>query len=184
MDVGGEYSLYAADITRTAPVNGKFTPRQREIYNIVLGALEAAAAAVVPGKSTFTRKGEHSIYNTAFEYINTHGKDLHGQPLGRYFTHGISHYIGLDVHDAGTPAPLEPGMVFSIEPGIYIPEERIGVRIEDMFWIDPQAKLVNLTKMLARTADEIEQAMHGGNAHLSPERSSASAALKRSRALR
>lgn len=159
IDVGGEYSLYASDITRTAPVNGKFTPRQREIYNIVLGAQEAAIAAIQPGKSTFTRTGENSIYKAAYDYINTHGKDLHGSQLGQYFIHGVTHYIGLDVHDTGAPATLQPGMVFSIEPGIYIPEEKIGVRIEDVFTINEAGKVVNLSAGLPRTADEIESAM-------------------------
>lgn len=159
MDVGGEYSLYASDITRTAPVSGKFTPRQREIYNIVLGAQEAAIAAIHPGKSTFTRTGENSIYKAAYDYINIHGNDRHGKPLGQYFIHGLSHYIGLDVHDAGSSAPLQSGMVFSIEPGIYIPEEKIGVRIEDVFTIDPAGKVVNLSAGLPRTADDIELAM-------------------------
>ena len=159
MDVAGEYSLYASDVTRTAPVSGKFTPRQRELYDIVLGAQRAAAAAIRPGKTTFTRTGENSIYKVAYNYINTHGKDLHGQPLGQYFIHGLSHYIGLDVHDAGASAPIQPGMVFSIEPGIYIPEENIGIRIEDVFWIDPTSKVVNLSAALPHTADEVEAAI-------------------------
>lgn len=159
MDVAGEYSFYASDITRTAPVGGKFSPRQREIYGIVLGAQQAAVAAIRPGKSTFTRTGENSIYKVAYEYINTHGKDSHGKPLGQYFIHGLSHYIGLDVHDAGTAAALQSGMVFSIEPGIYIPEEKIGVRIEDVFTIDSRGKVINLSAGLPRTADEIEMAM-------------------------
>lgn len=160
MDVGGEYSMYATDITRTAPVNGKFTARQREIYNIVLGAQEAAIQAFQLGTSKLERgTGPESLYKVAFDYINTHGKDLHGEPLGKYFIHGLGHHVGLNVHDLNDPAPLNKGMVFTLEPGIYIPEEKLGVRIEDMFYVDQDGKLVMLTKGLARTADEVETAM-------------------------
>jgi Xaa-Pro aminopeptidase len=160
MDVAGEYAMYASDITRTAPANGKFTPRQREIYDIVLGAQQAAISAFQSDKFTLT--GKDSLYTIAYDYINTHGKDLHGQPLGQYFIHGLGHYVGLEVHDVGdTKAKLGPGMVFTIEPGVYIPEEEIGVRIEDLFWVDASGKLVNLTGALPHTADEVEAAMAG-----------------------
>lgn len=160
MDVGGEYSMYATDITRTAPVNGKFTPRQREIYEIVLGAQEAAIHAFQAGKSTIGRDGPDSLYKVAFDYINSHGKDSHGEPLGKYFIHGLGHYVGLNVHDANDySVPLDRGMIFTMEPGIYIPEEKLGVRIEDLFTVDKDGKLVMMTKGLARTADEIEKAM-------------------------
>lgn len=160
MDVGGEYSMYATDITRTAPVNGKFTPRQREIYDIVLGAQEAAMKAFQAGKSTLGRDGPDSLYKVAYEYINTHGKDLHGQPLGKYFIHGLGHHVGLNVHDANDPAMvLDRNMIFTLEPGIYIPEESLGVRVEDMFTVDASGKLVLMSTGLPRTADEVERAM-------------------------
>jgi len=160
MDVAGEYSMYASDITRTAPVNGHFTARQREIYDIVYGAQQAAMKAFVSGKSLLTGKTDDSLYKVALDYMNTHGKDLHGQPLGKYFIHGLGHYVGLNVHDAGSyTTPLQPGMVFTIEPGIYIPEEKIGVRIEDDFYVDASGKLIDLTAALPHTADEVEQAM-------------------------
>src|SRR6266849_1335102 len=160
MDVAGEYAMYASDITRTAPVNGKFTARQREIYNIVLGAQEAAIQAFQLGKSTLERgTGADSLFKVAYDYINTHGKDLHGEPLGKYFIHGLGHHVGLNVHDLNDPAPLNKGMVFTLEPGIYIPEEKLGVRIEDMFYIDQDGKLAMLTKGLPRTPDEVEAAM-------------------------
>src|SRR5437868_4120757 len=158
MDVGGEYSGYATDITRTLPASGHFSARQREIYNIVLGAQQAAIAAFQAGKSTL--RGENSLHQVALDYINSHGKDLHGQPLGQYFIHGLSHFVGLDVHDPGdSTQPLRPGVVFTIEPGIYIPEEKLGVRIEDTFWADPNGKLVNLSADLPHTADDVERAM-------------------------
>jgi Xaa-Pro aminopeptidase len=161
MDVGGEYSMYATDITRTAPVNGKFTPRQREIYNIVLGAQEAAMQAFQAGKSKLatSRTDPDSLYKVAFDYINSHGKDLHGEPLGKYFIHGLGHHVGLNVHDASDASPVDKNMVFTLEPGIYIPEEKLGVRIEDMFAVDANGKLVMLTHDLPRTADQVEAAM-------------------------
>jgi len=160
MDVGGEFSMYATDITRTAPVNGKFTPRQREIYNIVLGAQEAAMQAFKLGESKLGRGADAtSLFKAAFDYINTHGKDLHGDPLGKYFIHGLGHHVGLNVHDLNDPAPLNKGMVFTLEPGIYIPEEKLGVRIEDMFYVDQEGKLVMLTAGLPHTAEEVEAAM-------------------------
>lgn len=162
MDAAGEYSLYASDITRTVPASGKFTSRQREIYDIVLGAQKAAMAAFQSGKSHLRRNQPDSIHDVAFNYINTHGKDLHGEPLGKYFFHGLGHYVGLNVHDPGDySVPLGPGMVFTIEPGIYIPEEKIGVRIEDMFYVDNNGKLIRLTESLPQSTDEIEKLMSG-----------------------
>ena len=162
MDVAGEFSMYASDITRTAPVNGKFTTRQREIYNIVLGAQEAAMQAFQAGKSKIatSRTDADSLYKVAFDYINSHGKDLHGEPLGKYFIHGLGHHVGLNVHDASDPTvPLDKGMVFTLEPGIYIPEEKLGVRIEDVFAVGQDGKLIILSHGLPRTAEEVEKAM-------------------------
>ncbi len=160
IDAAGEYSMYASDITRTLPASGKFTLRQREIYDIVLGAQRAAIAAFQSGKSTLQRTRPNSLYQVAYDYLNSHGKDLHGEPLGKYFIHGLGHYVGLSVHDTGDyDVPLGPGMVFTIEPGIYIPEEKLGVRIEDIFYVDTNRKLINLTAALPHTADEVERAM-------------------------
>jgi Xaa-Pro aminopeptidase len=161
IDAAGEYSMYAADITRTLPINGHFTARQREIYDIVLGAQQAAMAAFQSGKSTLGHGGD-SLYQVAFDYINTHGKDLHGEPLGKYFIHGLSHYIGLNVHDPNDySVPLGPGMAFTIEPGIYIPEENLGVRIEDDFWVDQGGKLIKLSEALPSKAEDVEKLMGG-----------------------
>jgi Xaa-Pro aminopeptidase len=114
MDVAGSYSGYAADITRTLPVNGHFTSRQREIYEIVLGAQNAAIAAARPGMSM--GRGKNNLHEIAFSYINTHGKDMHGGPLGQYFIHGLGHSIGLNVHDPmNYNMPLQPGMVVTME---------------------------------------------------------------------
>jgi Xaa-Pro aminopeptidase len=162
IDAAGEYSMYASDITRTLPASGKFTARQREIYDIVLGAQQAAIAAFVSGKSRLRRNQADSIYDVAYNYINSHGKDLHGEPLGKYFIHGLSHYVGLNVHDPNDyDVPLGPGAVFAIEPGIYIPEEKLGVRIEDTLYVDQGGKLINLAAKLPHTADDVERAMAG-----------------------
>lgn len=163
MDVAGEYSMYASDITRTLPANGKFSERQRKLYDIVLGAQQAAIAAFQAGKSTIGRSSSDSLYKVAYDYINTHGTDRAGRPLGPYFIHGLSHYVGLNVHDVGDGgAPLGPGAVFTIEPGIYIPEEKLGVRIEDIFYVDSDGKLINLTEKLPRSAEEVEKEMAAG----------------------
>ena len=161
LDVGAQYSGYSADITRTLPANGKFTPRQLEIYNIVLGAQNAALAQLKPGV-TLCPKGDHSLQKIAYEYINTHGKDLHGKPLGTYYIHGLGHSIGLDVHDPGEYCrPLEPGMVVTIEPGIYIPEENLGVRIEDDVLITDSGYKF-LSERLPRDPSTIEKIMAEG----------------------
>ena len=164
IDAAGEYSMYASDITRTLPVSGKFTARQREIYDIVLGAQQAAIDAFRSGKSRLRRDQPDSLHDVAYNYINSHGKDLHGEPLGKYFIHGLSHYVGLSVHDPDDyDIPLGPGMVFTIEPGIYIPEEKLGVRIEDTLYVDQDGKLIDLTAALPHTADDVERAMAAGS---------------------
>jgi Xaa-Pro aminopeptidase len=158
LDVGAQYSGYSADITRTIPANGTFTPRQREIYEIVLGAQNAALAAIKPGMD-YCQRGSKSVHKIAYDYINSHGKDLHGKSLGQYFIHGLGHHIGLDVHDPGEYCkPLEPGMVVTVEPGIYIPEENLGVRIEDDILIT-ETGYTFLSERLPRNADEIEKIM-------------------------
>ena len=167
VDAAGEYSMYASDITRTVPVNGHFTARQREIYDVVLGAQRAAAAAFVAGKSTINdrdHRDPNSLDTAAWNYIHTHGKGLHGEPLSDYWIHGLGHMVGINVHDpANYPAVLKPGMVFTIEPGVYIPEEKIGVRIEDVFVVGQDGKLIDLIASLPHTADEVEAAMHADN---------------------
>ena len=125
VDVGAEYSGYSADVTRTFPVSGKFSPRQREIYQIVLDAQKAAISKVKPGARI------SDLHNAAMLHIRSKGYD-------KYFIHGTSHHIGLEVHDVGdTSRPFEPNMVITVEPGIYIPEEQLGIRIEDDVLVTP-----------------------------------------------
>jgi Xaa-Pro aminopeptidase len=158
MDVAAQYAGYSADITRTIPANGKFTPRQREIYDIVLGAQNAALSALKPGMD-FCSKGDKNVHKIAYNYINSHGKDLHGKALGIYFIHGLGHHIGLNVHDSGDHCtPFEPGMVITIEPGIYIPEENLGVRIEDDILLTESGHKL-LSERLPRDPNEIEKIM-------------------------
>ena len=143
LDVGAQYSGYSADITRTLPANGKFTARQREIYDIVLGAQNAAIAMLKPGVD-MCKKGGHSAYKISYDYINSHG---------------LGHNIGLDVHDPGEYCqPLQPGMVVTMEPGIYIPEENLGVRIEDDVLITADGHKL-LSERLPRDPDQIEKIM-------------------------
>jgi Xaa-Pro aminopeptidase len=167
IDAACEYSMYASDLTRTMPVDGHFTARQKEIYNIVLGAQQAARDAFVAGKSkmgSVAQRGPDAgadlLDKVAFDYINTHGKDLHGEPLGKYFLHGLGHSVGIDVHDPyDYTQPFEIGSVFTIEPGIYIPEEKIGVRIEDTFYVNEQGKLIDFAERLPHTPEDVEAAM-------------------------
>jgi len=165
IDAAGEYSMYASDLTRTMPVDGHFTARQKEIYTIVLGAHQAARDAFVAGKSKMgsidhRADPEVTLDKVAFDYINTHGKDLHGQPLGKYFLHTLGHSVGIDVHDPyDYDKPFVIGSVFTIEPGLYIPEEKIGVRIEDTFYVDASGKLMDFAEKLPHTAEEVEAAM-------------------------
>lgn len=166
IDVGGEYGGYTADITRTLPANGKFTARQREIYDIVLGAQNAALAAVKPGAKMYG--GADSLQQIVTEYFRMHGRDMEGRSLDRYYIHGISHHLGLDVHDPGDrERPLEPGMVITVEPGLYIPAEKLGVRIEDDVLVTKDGYQL-LTARLPRSADDLEKLMAQGETQANP----------------
>jgi len=148
MDVGAECSGYAGDITRTVPVNGKFTPRQRELYDAVLKAEKAVIAAAKPGLTLARLK------QVAIDALNDRE-----EKLGDYLIHGVSHHIGLDVHDLSIKdAPLTAGAVITVEPGVYLPKEGVGIRIEDMIAITEHGARL-LTGALPREADEIERIM-------------------------
>lgn len=150
VDIGARYKHYCADITRTYPVSGTFTPRQKEIYSIVLETQTYIASKACPGVwLSNAQKPEESLNHLAKEFIKSKG-------YGDYFPHGIGHYLGLDVHDVGDYAePLKVGDVITIEPGIYIPEERIGVRIEDNYWIVKDG-VICLSEALPKSIVEIE----------------------------
>jgi Xaa-Pro aminopeptidase len=154
VDIGAEYSYYTADITRTYPASGKFTPRQREIYNLVLNAQRAAEKAFKPGQSTMGQ-----LQGAATEAIKSSPlRDKQGNTLERYFIHGLGHWLGMDVHDTGNYSNMPVGSVFTIEPGIYIPEEQLGVRIEDDYLVT-ETGLVKLSRQIPCEADEIERLM-------------------------
>jgi Xaa-Pro aminopeptidase len=156
VDAAAQCDGYASDITRTVPASGKFTPRQREIYQVVLGAQKAAIDAVKPGAWLSGSGG--SLTKIARDYIDAHGKDSHGDPLGKYFSHDIGHQVGLEVHDPRVDGPLEAGMVITIEPGVYIPEEKLGIRIEDVVLVTSNGAKV-LSAALPKELDEIEKAV-------------------------
>lgn len=154
MDMGAEFGYYTADVTRTIPASGKFTTRQRAIYNLVLATQQAAIDSVRPG-ITMSRLGQ-----IARDFMRANSGDL-CQPgtCDRYFIHGLGHWIGMDVHDVGDYAqPLVPGMVLTIEPGIYIPEEKLGVRIEDDILVTATGHEL-LSAGAPRKAEEVERAM-------------------------
>ena len=125
VDIGAEYGGYSADVTRTYPVSGRFSARQREVYQVVLDAQKAAIAKIKPGVRI------SDLHQVAMGYIRSKGYE-------KYFIHGTSHHIGLEVHDVGdTSRSFEPNMVITVEPGIYIPEEQLGIRIEDDVLVTP-----------------------------------------------
>ena len=157
IDVGGEYAHYAADVARTVPVNGRFTARQRELYDIVLGAQRSAIEAVKPGMR-LAGDGEKSLQRIVKEYFDARAWGGETE-LSRYFVHGLGHHVGLAVHDpADAKTALEPGMVITIEPGLYLPHEGLGIRIEDMVLVTEDGAEV-LTKALPKEADNIEKIM-------------------------
>jgi len=166
MDFGAEYGGYCADLTRTVPVNGKFSKRQKEVYNACLHLHDYAKSILKPGISIahYTDKvGEEATKQ--FLKIGLLGKsdvkneDAENRAYRKYLYHGISHHLGLDVHDLGTrTAPITAGMVFTIEPGIYIKEEKMGVRIENNYWITKTGNQ-DLMKTMPIKADEIETLM-------------------------
>ena len=154
IDVGAEFGYYTADLTRTLPVSGRFTPRQRELYDLVLGAQQAALDSVRAGADLGT------LNRIARAHMRAHSGALcGGSGCERYFIHGLSHWLGMDVHDPGAYSrPLEPGMVLTVEPGIYIPAESLGIRIEDVVLVTGGGREV-LSSALPRTAEAVERAM-------------------------
>jgi Xaa-Pro aminopeptidase len=172
VDIGGEVKGYTADVTRTYPANGKFTPRQREIYQLVLDAQTLAASEFKPGVSTLG-----TLTRTVRDFFRKspiRAKDEAGveQTMDHFFVHGLGHHMGLDVHDVGDSSkPLQVGEVFTIEPGIYIPGESLGVRIEDDYRVTAEG-LEKLSKDITVEADEIEKqisrARNGNGSTTSP----------------
>ncbi len=166
MDFGAAYGNYCADLTRTVPVNGKFSRRQKTVYNACLHLHQFAASILKPGITLleYTDKvGEEAT--VIFQKIgllkkaDIKNEDPDNRAYRKYLYHGISHHLGIDVHDLGTrTAPVKAGMVFTIEPGIYIEEEQMGVRIENNFWITKNGNK-DLMQNIPITVDEIEALM-------------------------
>ena len=153
IDIGAEYNMYTADVTRTIPVNGKFTQRQKDIYEIVLATNEGAIAMIAPGVSM--RDVSNKASEILAEGLIKVGLIKDRSELRTYYFHGLSHPIGLQVHDVGRTGVLEPGMVITIEPGIYIREEGLGVRIEDDVLVTETGHEV-MSKNAPKTVAEIE----------------------------
>jgi Xaa-Pro aminopeptidase len=166
MDFGAEYGGYCADLTRTVPVNGKFTKRQKEVYNACLHLHDYAKSILKPGISilNYTDKvGEEAskqfLKIGLLSKSDIKNEDAENRAYRKYLYHGISHHLGLDVHDLGTrTAPISAGMVFTVEPGIYIKEEKMGVRIENNFWITKTGNQ-DLMKNIPIKSEEIEALM-------------------------
>ncbi|WBW97962.1 aminopeptidase P family protein [Oceanirhabdus sp. W0125-5] len=156
-DLGAQYGYYSADISRTFPANGKFTDRQKDVYNAVLKAQKAVEEAVKPGVP-FMELNEICKKVLAEECIKL-GLIEDEKEIGKYFFHTFGHYMGLDTHDVGSRSiALEEGMVITNEPGLYIEEECIGIRIEDDLLVTKDG-CVNLSKDIIKEVDEIEAFM-------------------------
>ncbi len=167
LDVAAEYANYASDLTRTVPVDGKYTKRQKDVYNAVLRVFKGARKLLVKG-NTFEKYNAAIAKMMEEEMVKLNllkSSDIKKQdpknPLFRqYFMHGTSHFLGLDVHDVGSmQIPFEPGMVFTCEPGIYIPKEKLGVRIENDILITDKGN-VDLMQNIPIEAEEIEDLMN------------------------
>lgn len=166
MDFGAAYGGYCADLTRTVPVNGKFTKRQKIVYNACLHLHNYAKSILKPGISIvdYTDKvGEEATQQFLkiglLKKMDIKNEDKDNRAYRKYLYHGISHHLGIDVHDLGTrTAPIQAGMVFTVEPGIYIEEEQMGIRIENNYWLTKNGN-IDLFKNIPITVDEIEAAM-------------------------
>ncbi len=168
LDVGAEYANYASDLSRSIPVNGRFTKRQKEVYNAVLHVKKEAEKLLVPGnmlvdyhKDVGLLMEEQLVNLKLISMEDIKKQDPDWPAYKKYFMHGTSHYIGLDTHDVGLwTEPIEAGMVFTCEPGIYIPEEGLGIRLEDDLVVQESGAPFNLMRDIPLEADEIESIMN------------------------
>ena len=168
IDVGAEYANYSSDMTRTIPVNGKFTARQKDVYNAVLRVKNEATKMLIPGTLWKSYHLEVGKIMTAellglglISKVDVQNENPDWPAYKKYFMHGTSHHLGLDTHDYGLlHLPMEANMIFTVEPGIYIPEEGFGVRLEDDVIIQSQGEPFNLMKNIPIEVDEIEGLMN------------------------
>lgn len=166
MDFGAEYGNYCADLTRTIPVNGKFSKRQKEVYNAVLDIHNYAKGILKPGISVvdYTTKVNLETEKQCLKLglitkADIKNQDPDNPAYRKYFYHGVSHHLGIDVHDIGTRVlPVKEGMLFTVEPGLYIEEEQMGIRIENNIWLTKNGH-VDLFKKIPITVEEIETVM-------------------------
>lgn len=168
LDAGASYANYASDLTRCIPVNGKFTPRQKEVYNAVLHVKKEAEKLLIPGtilaeyhKQVGHLMEEQLVHLGLISMTDIQNQAPESPAYKKYFMHGTSHFLGLDTHDVGLwHEPIRAGMVFTCEPGIYIPEENLGIRLEDDLVVQPEGTPFNLMRNIPIEADEIEALMH------------------------
>jgi Xaa-Pro aminopeptidase len=166
MDFGAEYGNYCADMTRTIPVNGKFTKRQKDVYNACLAVHNYAKSILKPGISILAYTAKVNVYMEQqliklglISKTDIKNQDPANPAYRKYFYHGVTHHLGIDVHDIGTKhLPIKEGMLFTVEPGIYIEEEQMGIRIENNIWITKTGH-VDLFKNIPITVEEIERCM-------------------------
>jgi Xaa-Pro aminopeptidase len=168
LDVGAEYANYSSDMTRTIPVSGKFTKRQKEVYNAVNRVKNEATKMLIPGAFWESYHVEVGKLMTSellglglLDKADVQNENPDWPAYKKYFMHGTSHHIGLDTHDYGLLyEPIEPNMVFTVEPGIYIPEEGFGIRLEDDVVVRASGEPFNLMRNIPIEADEIEEIMN------------------------
>ena len=168
LDVGAEYANYSSDMSRTIPVSGTFTKRQKEVYNAVLRVKNEATKMLVPGANWAEYHVEVGKLMTSellglglLDKADVQNENPDWPAYKKYFMHGTSHNMGLDTHDYGLlHLPLESNMVFTVEPGIYIPAEGLGIRLEDDVVIQPKGEPFNLMKNIPIEAEEIEEIMN------------------------
>ncbi|ADV48912.1 peptidase M24 [Cellulophaga algicola DSM 14237] len=168
MDVAAEYANYSSDLSRTIPVNGKFTPRQKEVYNAVLRVKNEATKMLVPGtiwaeyhKEVGKMMTSELIGLKLLDTADVQNENPEWPAYKKYFMHGTSHHIGLNTHDYGAlKTPMKANMVFTVEPGIYIPNEHMGIRLEDDVVIQEKGAPFNLMQNIPIEAEEIEDLMN------------------------
>jgi Xaa-Pro aminopeptidase len=168
LDVGAEYANYSSDLTRCVPVNGRFSSRQKEVYNAVLHVKKEAEKLLVPGtmmseyhKQVGQLMEEQLLKLKLIDKTDIANQRAEWPAYKKYFMHGTSHFLGLDTHDVGLwNEPIQAGMVFTCEPGIYIPEEGLGIRIEDDLVVQESGAPFNLMANIPIEADEIEALMN------------------------
>jgi Xaa-Pro aminopeptidase len=168
LDVGAEYANYSSDMTRTIPVNGRFNKRQKAVYNAVLRVKNEATKLLVPGTDWAEYHVEVGKLMTSelldlklLDKVDIQNQTKEKPAYKKYFMHGTSHHMGLDTHDYGLlEEPMQENMVFTVEPGIYLPKEGFGIRLEDDVVIQKTGDPINLMKKIPIEIDEIESLMN------------------------